>query len=482
MVGQLILLLAIGVVLFFDKIISYKIYSSQDKILIGESDKIKSKFDFTRFLKSNYKVIISIIVLLFITFFFNAQAQEILGKNILVTEVAILLPFFIFYTIFSVKSMSVKIGSKKIIAREIIYFLGNFLIALIFALIHQEVIVKNYNIEKNIYDDINYKLSKIKDRQNNTYDILYDNDINDDNLKFFDLKTSNNTFWINQLKGIYQKIEINNNEGIIVNQEKTYALEVYVKRFSKVDWKENRSIENHHKNQETIYILEDFNHWNSNQTGFFKDVRTNFKDIDRKLLSYELAGKLTATEKRYYNGLLKERFSEYYDGLNKYKGYSYFHSSFSAVGNYYVDDFKKKLVGTGSLSEYEYRHGRGIKNFRKGQLSSIHYQLYYEPWAYAKYYNLDDLIFENEKEEFIEQNNLTSKIFEICYDKKDILVIENIDNLNREKANISFFYENSYKYFFFQFFLFFAYGYRIVVSMLAGIVLIINWSLKTLTK
>ena len=54
------------------------------------------------------------------------------------------------------------------------------------------------------------------------------------------------------------------------------------------------------------------------------------------------------------------------------------------------------------------------------------------------YYTYYHLIFENEKEEFIEQNNLTSKIFEICYDKKDILVIENIDNLNREKANISF--------------------------------------------
>ena len=129
---NIILLAVIIAVLLIDKFLSKTIYNRNDALLIGLIQKKETKS------KKRKKYIILIgssVLLIILKIIFNDEIQNlsVFYFKYNFNELLVFLVLFIFFNIFSVKTVINKIKKNKIIAREILYLNFNIILAIVLA-------------------------------------------------------------------------------------------------------------------------------------------------------------------------------------------------------------------------------------------------------------------------------------------------------------------------------------------------------------
>ncbi len=140
---NIILLAVIIAVLLIDKFLSKTIYNRNDALLIGSIQKKETKS------KKRKKYIILIgssILLIILKIIFNDEIQNlsVFYFKYNFNELLVFLVLFIFFNIFSVKTVINKIKKNKIIAREILYLNFNIILAFVLAYFAYDISDRNY--------------------------------------------------------------------------------------------------------------------------------------------------------------------------------------------------------------------------------------------------------------------------------------------------------------------------------------------------
>ena len=473
---EFILLIVVLSLVFLDDFIKIKVYEQPKHILIGKEDTVKPTKPLFNIKK--YLTFFCVVLLLSATgLIFQNNFDLTFDKKL--NEVILIFSLLIFYTFFAIKTTLIKIPNRKTLAREIIYFFGNLFLLIFLLGINELVILPENRAKNNIYE--NYKENKIFIN----VDIAEIEMVDKTLLNHFSLRQFEGKIFKNKLKDKYPNVfkkKIDNSEGLFKNQSKPFFY-AYVSNGNPTIYEYKTD----NKLTPTTYVN---NKWRPYVNKFDFMGRLEAKYISKQLYSKEIIGR-----KYIYN---------YYTLINDYPGYSYYRLNPNSPAKYndqnlqmedqvrpsdyyYFDPVRKKIIHQDDLQRYYFSYGG--KKIRDRLLHTKKYynkyDLYYSKWNMAEIFELPEYLSENEFNNF-SNNNISKEIiknsFKILDEKNKTFIIKSDDIENQmelsRKSIFWFLYTDELTILF----IFMAYGYRLAVSILTYIFMLIQWSINTLTK